>query len=65
MKKLNSLLLIHWYGYEREKIDFERINFLTGKTGSGKSVIVDALQLVLLGDTSGRFFNKAANEFFL
>ena len=62
MKKLNSLLLIHWYGYTREKIDFERINFLTGKTGAGKSVIVDALQLVLLGDTNGNFFNKAANE---
>jgi len=62
MKKLNSLLMIHWYGYTQEKIDFGGINFLTGKTGSGKSVIVDALQLVLLGETNGRFFNKAANE---
>lgn len=43
-------------------IDFGTINFLTGKTASGKSTIIDAMQLVLLGDTNGNFFNKAANE---
>ena len=62
MKKLSKMLLIHWYGYGRELIEFENINFLTGKTASGKSTIIDALQLVLLGDTNGNFFNKAANE---
>ncbi|MBQ8053355.1 MAG: hypothetical protein IJ198_06100 [Lachnospiraceae bacterium] len=36
-------------------------NILTGKTAAGKSTIIDALQLVLLGDTNGNFFNKAAN----
>jgi len=62
MKKLNRMLLIHWYSYSRELIAFGDINFLTGKTASGKSTVIDALQLVLLGDTSGSFFNKAANE---
>ena len=62
MKKLTRLLLIHWYTYDRELIEFENINFLTGKTATGKSTIIDALQLVLLGDTNGNFFNKAANE---
>lgn len=62
MKKLTRLLLIHWYTYDRELIEFENINFLTGKTAAGKSTIIDALQLVLLGDTNGNFFNKAANE---
>jgi uncharacterized protein YPO0396 len=38
------------------------INFLTGKTGAGKSTIIDALQLLVLGDTKGDFFNKAAND---
>jgi uncharacterized protein YPO0396 len=56
------MLLIHWYGYTRELIEFGNINFLTGKTAAGKSTIIDALQLVLLGDTNGNFFNKAANE---
>ncbi len=62
MKTLTKILLIHWYGYTEEIIDLGRINFLTGKTAAGKSTIIDALQLVMLGDTSGTFFNKAANE---
>ena len=62
MKRLTRMLLIHWHNYEKEIIDFNMINFLTGKTAAGKSTIIDALQLVLLGDTSGTFFNKAANQ---
>lgn len=62
MKKLSRMLLIHWYSYNREVLEFGDINFLTGKTAAGKSTIIDALQLVLLGDTNGGFFNKAANE---
>lgn len=62
MKELKRMLLIHWHHYDKEVIDFEMINFLTGKTAAGKSTIIDALQLVLLGDTDGNFFNKAANQ---
>ena len=62
MKTLTKILLIHWYGYTEELIELGRINFLTGKTAAGKSTIIDALQLVMLGDTSGTFFNKAANQ---
>lgn len=62
MKKLKRLLLIHWHHYQKEIIEFEDINFLTGKTATGKSTIIDALQLVLLGETNGSFFNKAAND---
>lgn len=62
MKKLKRLLLIHWHHYQKEIIEFEDINFLTGKTATGKSTVIDALQLVLLGETNGSFFNKAAND---
>ncbi|BBF43928.1 chromosome segregation protein SMC-like [Lachnospiraceae bacterium KM106-2] len=62
MKELKRLLLIHWYKYDFELIDFDPINFLTGKTAAGKSTIIDALQLLILGDTTGTFFNKAAND---
>ncbi len=62
MKMLKRLLLIHWYSYEEELIDFEQINYITGKTASGKSTIIDALQLILLGETSGKYYNKAAND---
>ena len=62
MKTLQKLLLINWHFIVHETIELKRLNFLTGKTGSGKSTIIDALQLLMLGDTSGYFFNKAANE---
>jgi len=61
MKSLKRMLLIHWHYFAHEMIEFDGINFLTGKNSSGKSTIIDAMQLVLLGDTSGAYFNKAAS----
>lgn len=61
MKKLTRLLLIHWHYFTHETVSFETLNFLTGKNASGKSTIIDAMQLVLFGDTSGSYFNKAAS----
>ena len=61
MKRMTKLLLIHWHYFVHETIEFEKLNFFTGKNASGKSTIIDALQLVLLGDTSGNYFNKAAS----
>ena len=62
MKLLKKLRLINWHYFLNSKIDFGTINFLTGENAAGKSTLIDALQVVLLGDTSGRTFNKAANE---
>ncbi|MDQ1913606.1 SbcC/MukB-like Walker B domain-containing protein [Paenibacillus sp. GD4] len=62
MKWLNRLYLVKWHYIEQQVIEFERINFLTGKNATGKSTIIDAIQLVMLGDTRGHYFNKAANE---
>ncbi len=62
MKVLKKLLLINWHSFWNQLIEFEGINFLTGINASGKSTIIDAMQLLLLGDTAGYFFNKAANE---
>ena len=61
MKILKRLLLIHWHYFTHEIIEFDKLNFLTGKNASGKSTIIDAMQLILLGDSSGGFFNKAAS----
>lgn len=62
MKKLKKILLINWLYFSKQLIEIENINFLTGKNGSGKSTIIDALQIVLLGELNSRNFNKAANE---
>ena len=62
MKKLKKILLINWLYFSKELIEVGDINFLTGKNGAGKSTIIDALQIVLLGETNSRNFNQAANE---
>ena len=62
MKKITKMLLINWFNFSFEVIDFNDINFLTGENGTGKSTIIDALQLLFLVDTSGAYFNKAAND---
>ena len=62
MKKLKKILLINWLYFSKELIEVDDINFLTGKNGAGKSTVIDALQIVLLGETNARNFNQAANE---
>ena len=61
MKILKKLLLINWHYFTHELIEFEQLNFMTGVNASGKSTIIDALQLVLLGETGGNYFNKSAS----
>lgn len=61
MKLLKKLLLINWHYFSHQMIEFEQLNYMTGVNASGKSTIIDALQLVLFGDTAGRYFNKSAS----
>lgn len=62
MKKLKKILLINWLYFSKQLIEVDDVNFLTGKNGAGKSTVIDALQIVLLGETNARNFNQAANE---
>lgn len=62
MKKLKKVLLINWLYFGKQVVEFGDLNFLTGKNSVGKSTLIDALQVVLLGETSSKNFNKAANE---
>lgn len=62
MKKLVKILLVNWLYFSKQIIEVDDVNFLTGKNGAGKSTVIDALQIVLLGETNARNFNQAANE---
>ena len=62
MKSLKKIKIINWHYFWNETINIEPIVFLTGLNASGKSTLIDAMQVILLGDTTGRFFNKAAMD---
>ena len=62
MKLLKKMLLINWHYFSHSMIEFKTLNFLTGQNAAGKSTIIDALQVVMLGETRSHIFNKAAND---
>ena len=61
---LSRMCLNNWHYISRKTLSFnDSINFFTGHSGSGKSTVLDALQIVLYANTDGRgFFNKAAAD---
>ncbi|MEE1087223.1 MAG: SbcC/MukB-like Walker B domain-containing protein [Schaedlerella sp.] len=63
-KKLFKRLLINnWGGISHKVLEFhEYINLFSGKSGSGKSTVMDAIQVVLYGSVSANFLNKAADD---
>lgn len=62
-KIFSQMHLANWHYIEFETIQLHHgINYFTGETGSGKSTVIDALQLLILGDVRGSSFNKAANK---
>ena len=62
MKEIKRFQLVNWHYFTTQTIPLGMINFLTGKNGTGKTTIIDAIQLVFLGDTAGHFFNKSATD---
>lgn len=63
-KALSKICLNNWHYIDRKILSFsEGVNFFTGHSGSGKSTVIDAIQIVLYANTDGRgFFNKAAAD---
>lgn len=57
------MCLSNWGGISHQMLHFhEHINLFSGKSGSGKSTVMDALQVVLYGSLHQSFLNKAADD---
>ncbi len=62
MIQLEALRLINWYHFADETFPMSGSTLLLGDNGSGKSTVLDAIQLALVADLTQIRFNKAANE---
>ncbi len=62
MIKLSRIFLYHWHRFDRHVLDVQDSLYLAGHNGSGKSSILDALQLVLVADLGRVRFNSAAQD---
>ena len=57
--RLSRIHALNWYGY-KDTIPVEGNVLLAGVTGSGKSILMDLVQLVLVGDQRLIRFNQSA-----
>ena len=60
MKILKRIKLVNWHYFSNETINVKGSFLISGENASGKSTLLDAIQLVLTTNT--RRFNPAANE---
>lgn len=57
------MCLNNWGGINHKVLEFhEYVNLFSGKSGSGKSTVMDAIQVILYGSFSPSFLNKAADD---
>ena len=62
-KIFTRMLMNNWGGIGHQVICFhEYVNLFSGKSGSGKSTVMDAMQVVLYGSIRNDFLNKAADD---
>jgi uncharacterized protein YPO0396 len=62
MLSLTRIFLHNWHRFTHHVIDVEDSLYLAGHNGSGKSSVLDAIQLVLVADRGRIEFNKTAQD---
>lgn len=62
-KIFTRMCLNNWGGITHQILEFhEYVNLFSGMSGSGKSTVMDAIQVILYGSISSSFLNKAADD---
>ena len=62
-KIFTRMCLNNWGGITHKVLKFhEYVNLFSGKSGSGKSTVMDAIQVILYGSFSPNFLNRAADD---
>lgn len=62
-KIITRMCINNWGGVRHQILEFnEYVNLFSGKSGSGKSTVMDAIQVLLYGSFSPAFLNKAADD---
>lgn len=59
---LTRIFLHNWHRFNHHLIDVEDSLYLAGHNGSGKSSVLDAMQLVLIADQTRIRYNSSAQE---
>ena len=62
MRRLHEVRLVQWYHFQDEVLPIGASCLLLGDNGSGKTTILDAIQVALVADLSEVLLNRAANE---
>lgn len=63
MRLITRMQLIRWHYFDLEIVDLMgESTVITGDNGTGKSTIIDALQMVLIGNQNKIKFNASAHE---
>lgn len=62
-KIFTRMCLNNWGGITHQILTFhEYVNLFSGMSGSGKSTVMDAIQVILYGSISSSFLNRAADD---
>ena len=62
MRRLEAVRLVQWYHFQDETFPIGGSCLLLGDNGSGKTTVLDAIQVALVANLSEVLLNRAANE---